>query len=237
MAYRELTGNLFASDADAYVNTVNCVGAMGKGIALEFRRRFPEMYHHYRTICLSHQLRPGQILPYRKQRPWILNFAIKDDWKHPSKIEWIQTCLVKFRESYRRLGIRSVAFPWMGAMNGGLPLEQIQAVTRKYLSDLTDIEIEVYGFDPDAPDPLYDRLIESIRQMERDEFTRASGIASRSAAAIYDVLPRRPPSFTRLIEEAKLGKDSADRIYTFALQLTQGRAGPPLLTQANIFAA
>lgn len=78
--YRE-KGNIFNSKAMAVVNTVNCVGAMGKGIALDFKLRFPEMFKEYQRICFQHLLKPGQILPYTKSRPIILNFAIKDDWK------------------------------------------------------------------------------------------------------------------------------------------------------------
>lgn len=68
MPYREYKGNLFASRAQCLVNTVNCVGVMGKGVALEFRRRFPSMFQEYRRICEAGTLRPGQILPYRKWR-------------------------------------------------------------------------------------------------------------------------------------------------------------------------
>lgn len=80
--------------------------------------------------------------------PIILNFAIKDDWKDPSKIEWVEETLQKFVDNYKKLGIRSVDFPWMGAMNGGIPLETIKSLTRKYLSALNDLDVEVYDFDP-----------------------------------------------------------------------------------------
>lgn len=65
MSYREIEGNLFASGAQALVNTVNCVGFMGKGVALEFRRRFPAMFDEYHRACVEGRLRPGQILPFR----------------------------------------------------------------------------------------------------------------------------------------------------------------------------
>jgi len=96
MSYQELSGNIFNSKTDALVNTVNCVGVMGKGIALEFRRRYPKMFKEYQRFCKRGELKPGQILPYRKETPWILNFAIKNHWRNPSKIEWIEICLEKF---------------------------------------------------------------------------------------------------------------------------------------------
>ena len=89
MSYIEKKGNIFNSSAMAVVNTVNCVGAMGKGIALDFKLRFPQMFKAYQKVCFAHNLRPGQILPYHDEDYLILNFAIKDDWKDPSKVELI----------------------------------------------------------------------------------------------------------------------------------------------------
>ena len=226
MPYVELHGNLFASRAQAYVNTVNCVGAMGKGIALEFRRRYPRMFAQYYQICRQRQLQPGQILPYRKESPWILNFAIKNDWKHPSKIEWIETCLEKFCARYRDMGISSVAFPWMGAMNGGLPLEQIQAVTRRYLRTVDDISVEVSPFDPEAPDPLDENMFAARAQLPVEEIAQLASVNRSSAAVLRDVaLERKPPSFTRLLEATGFGKSLADKVYAFALRVA-GDAPP-----------
>lgn len=180
MSYIEKKGNIFNSSAMAVVNTVNCVGAMGKGIALDFKLRFPEMFKEYQQICFRHLLKPGQILPYTKSKPIILNFAIKDDWKDPSRVEWIEETLQKFVDNYHSMGITSVAFPWMGAMNGGLPFETIQELTRKYLSNLKDIEIEVYEFDPDVPCKLYKSLEKIISQeifsiAELEEYSNIKG--------------------------------------------------------------
>jgi O-acetyl-ADP-ribose deacetylase (regulator of RNase III) len=168
MAYKELKGNIFNSKAQTLVNTVNCIGAMGKGIALEFKLRFPEMFKEYQIICNKKLLRPGQIWPYRKSKPWILNFAIKDDWHQPSKVEWVEETLYKFSTSYKTLGITSIAFPWMGAMNGGIPFETIQQLTRKHLSNIEDIEIEVYEFDKNSIDPLFENLIKIFNQNKVD---------------------------------------------------------------------
>ena len=109
MPYREISGNLFASNAQALVNTVNCVGAMGKGVALEFRRRFPDMFKAYKEFCDQRKMKPGMILPYRTSEPWVLSFAVKDDWKHPSKIDWVEQCLKRFCEWYPEVRLKSVA--------------------------------------------------------------------------------------------------------------------------------
>lgn len=216
MSYRELNGNLFASSADALVNTVNCVGPMGKGIALEFRRRFPEMFAVYKETCEKGLLRPGQILPYRKSSPWVLNFAVKDDWKHPSRVEWVEQCLEKFCQWYPTVGLRSVAFPWMGAMNGRIPLEQIQQVTRHYLSNLPDLDVEVYSFDPKSSDPLFDTLSRLNASLTSVEFQRQSGIRIGQVEELYKLLGQTSTiSLTPVVESGLLGKTSLDRLYQF----------------------
>lgn len=241
MSYREINGNLFASRADALVNTVNCIGHMGKGIALEFRRRFPQMFKEYQAYCDRKLLRPGQILPYRKGYPWILNFAVKDDWKYPSRIEWIEQCLAKFREWYPSQRLKSVAFPWMGAENGRIPLGKIQSVTRKYLAHLTDIRVEVYTFDPAAPDPLFDRLSKIPFILSVDEFAEKSNLQPRFAKAVYQLLQSGSAHGLRDITESEvLGKVSLDRLYSFlnsleTQNLTSDRQEAPLQRQLSLF--
>lgn len=216
MAYKELHGNLFASKAQAIVNTVNCVGFMGKGVALEFRRRFPAMFAEYKKVCLEKRLRPGQILPYRKSAPWILNFAIKDDWKNPSKEEWVEECLRKFRSRYHEMGITSVAFPWMGAMNGRIPLATIQELTRRYLSDLEDIDVEVYSFDPSATDPLFETLKERIAHLNVELFASESGLQSRYSQAVYDLVgSQAAKSMAEIVSSERLGDTSLDHLYAY----------------------
>lgn len=216
MPYKELSGNLFASKAEALVNTVNCVGPMGKGIALEFRRRFPEMFEAYKKVCERRELKPGSILPYRKHKPWILNFAVKNDWKHPSKEIWIEQCLDKFCKWYPQVGLKSVAFPWMGAMNGGISLETIKQITRRYLQNLDDIDIEVYTFDPNTPDGLFDRLVDLRQRLSIEEFKSATGIRKNQVEGLYELFDQTlVESLTHVVESGILGKTSLDRLYEY----------------------
>jgi O-acetyl-ADP-ribose deacetylase (regulator of RNase III) len=218
MAYQEISGNIFNSKADALVNTVNCVGVMGKGIALEFKRRYPKMFEEYKNICQKNQLKPGQILPYRKQTPWVLNFAIKEHWKFPSKIEWIESCLDKFVKNYQAMGIKSVAFPWMGAMNGGIPLEQIKAITRRYLSHLPDISVEVYEFDKTAVDPLFKKLkdIAQIPDLDVQILSKTSMIQPRYLNEIIKAVRReKVKSLPLLIESEIVGETNIEKLYAF----------------------
>ena len=207
----------------AVVNTVNCVGAMGKGIALDFKLRYPEMFKEYQRICFQHLLKPGQILPYKKSSPIILNFAIKDDWKEPSKIEWIEETLKKFVDNYKKLGITSVAFPWMGAMNGGLPIEVIKELTRKYLSSLDDIDIEVYDFDPNVPCELYRSLQEIVfsEKFKLSELEVLSNIKSRYWIKIIDAVndpnTKSINNLRHYIVNGKriIGKTNIERLFVF----------------------
>jgi O-acetyl-ADP-ribose deacetylase (regulator of RNase III) len=216
MSYREITGNIFNSKASTLVNTVNCVGAMGKGIALEFRRRFPEMFKIYQQDCIEKKLQPGRIYSYQQPGVLILNFAIKDNWKYPSKIEWVDSCLKQFVTGYRQKDIRSIAFPWMGAMNGNIPLEKIQATTRKYLQNLPDIDVEVFGFDPDASDPLFEVLKRIACLGEPLLFLEQSGLQRKSFEIIMSaVKSAKVNSLARLVESGIVGDTSLDKLYIF----------------------
>lgn len=230
MAYIEKKGNIFNSKAMAIVNTVNCVGAMGKGIALDFKLRYPEMFKEYQRICFQHLLKPGQILPYKKSNPIILNFAIKDDWKDPSKVEWIEETLQKFVNNYKSLNITSVAFPWMGAMNGGLPLETIKSLTRKYLQNLEDIDIEVYDFDPDVPCALYHSLeyIVSNQTFSPQELEKMSQIKVRYWEKIFNAVnDDKTKSINNLCNyilngKRIIGKTNIERLFVFLTKYNNG---------------
>ena len=181
------------------------------------------MFKEYQRICFQHLLKPGQILPYKKSSPIILNFAIKDDWKEPSKIEWIEETLKKFVDNYKKLGITSVAFPWMGAMNGGLPIEVIKELTRKYLSSLDDIDIEVYDFDPNVPCELYRSLQEIVfsEKFKLSELEVLSNIKSRYWIKIIDAVndpnTKSINNLCHYIVNGKriIGKTNIERLFVF----------------------
>lgn len=223
MAYRELKGNIFNSDAMVIVNTVNCIGAMGKGIALEFKRRFPEMFKEYQNICEKKILHVGQIWPYKKQIPWVLNFAIKDDWHQPSKVEWIESTLQSFVANYNKMEIKSIAFPWMGAMNGGIPIETIKSIMRKHLQNLPDIDVEVYEFDPNVSGPLFENLKNIVNDpnLNINKLSMQSEIQSQYWKKIIDAMNENEiKSLYNLLEitingKNLLGKTNIEKLYLF----------------------
>lgn len=117
---RIINGNIFDSTADVLVNPVNCVGVMGAGLAKRFKSRFPENYQSYKVVCDLRDLRPGNYFLFSGSKPRILNFATKDHWREPSKLDWIEEGLNKLiKETWAK--DLSFAFPLLGGGLGGIP--------------------------------------------------------------------------------------------------------------------
>lgn len=136
-------GDLFCSPAQVLVNTVNTVGVMGKGIALEFKKRYPEMFLHYKEQCDKHKLIIGKLLLWYEPDHWILQFPTKEHWRNPSKMEYIEKGLMAFVRKYADYNISSVAFPKLGCGNGELNWNNVKPLMEKYLKDLP-IEVYIY---------------------------------------------------------------------------------------------
>ena len=122
------TGNLLDSDAQALVNTVNCVGVMGKGLALEFRKRHPAMYDDYVARCDAGGVRTGEPYLYRDALfpPWIINFPTKQHWRGRSKMTYIETGLTYLIEHLDEWEISSMAVPPLGCGHGGLSWDDVR---------------------------------------------------------------------------------------------------------------
>jgi uncharacterized protein YwgA/O-acetyl-ADP-ribose deacetylase (regulator of RNase III) len=142
---KTLIANMFDSSAQTLVNTVNCVGVMGKGVALEFRKRFPDMYADYVKACAAGQVRLGQPYVYRRTvPPWILNFPTKDDWRSVSKLPDIVAGLNYLEEHYREWEITSLAVPPLGCGQGQLDWHVVGPTLYRHLSRL-EIPVELYA--------------------------------------------------------------------------------------------
>lgn len=160
-------GNLFQSPAQVLVNTVNTVGVMGKGIALEFKRLFPDMYQQYHNLCEQDKLKVGTLWLYKSPNKWVLNFPTKQDWRTPSKITYIEAGLRKFASIYSAWGIHSIAFPALGCGNGQLDFaSEVQPLMEQYLKPLP-IEVFIYpGGDSDFVEHLNPELMEKWLRSE-----------------------------------------------------------------------
>ena len=137
-------GDLFYSPAQVLVNTVNTVGVMGKGIALEFKKRYPEMFLHYKEECDKHKLVIGKLMLWYEPDHWILQFPTKEHWRNPSKMEYIEKGLMTFVRKYADYNISSVAFPKLGCGNGELNWNEVKPLMEKYLKDLP-IDVFIYA--------------------------------------------------------------------------------------------
>ncbi len=132
------------STAQTITNTVNCVGVMGAGLALEFRLRYPEMFREYLKKCKRREISVGKpwLFINSNYDKWIYNFPTKNHWKRPSKVEWIIEGLEDFVKNYQSLGITSIAFPKLGSNLGGLDWEEVKKVMEHYLKKV-DIPVEI----------------------------------------------------------------------------------------------
>ncbi len=141
-------GDMMQSGAEALVNTVNTVGVMGKGIALQFKEAFPSNNKAYIDACKNKELEIGKLLAIWDEnlqlgRKLIINFPTKTHWRYPSKYEYIEKGLIALRELLQKEKIKSIAIPPLGCGNGGLDWNKVKPMIEQALSGL-DIEIMIY---------------------------------------------------------------------------------------------
>lgn len=139
-------GDLFYSPAQVLVNPVNTVGAMGSGIAYDFKRFFPDMYEQYRNYCQRDAFTIGQLMLYRTAHKWILNFPTKRHFRAMSSLDHIEDGLKKFVRVYAEQDMTSVSFPALGTGEGGLDWEDVKPIMEAYLDPLPiSIYIHIYN--------------------------------------------------------------------------------------------
>ena len=141
-----VSGNMFDSNADVLINTINCVGIMGKGIALAFKNKYPDMFATYRQLCRYDKISPGSIWPYYTDDfKIIVNFPTKDHWINPSEYSYIENGLKKLRTYLLQCHRGSiVAIPALGCGNGGLDWNRVKQMIEEQLSDLDHLSIQVF---------------------------------------------------------------------------------------------
>lgn len=142
-----LRGNLLEDDASALVNTVNTLGVMGKGIALQFKQRFPANFVAYAQACKLGQVHTGRMFvtePGELTGPrWVVNFPTKQHWRDPSHMEWVMDGLQDLRSFLVRNAVASIALPALGAGLGGLPWAAVRGHIETALGDLA-VDVRVY---------------------------------------------------------------------------------------------
>lgn len=161
-------GNIFESEADALVNTVNTVGIMGKGIALQFKKAFPNNYRIYEEACKKGELSIGKLLIVNEEnlvsgKKWIINFPTKTTWKKPSEYSYIEKGLDEMAKVLPDYPIKSIAIPPLGSGNGGLDWNKVKHIIDQKLSSLS---VDVIVYEPTSK-------IKEVMKKERVKLTDA----------------------------------------------------------------
>lgn len=192
-----IEGDIFSSPAQVLVNTVNTVGVMGKGIALEFKKRYPAMFQEYKEQCDKHKLIIGKLMLWYAPDHWILQFPTKEHWRNPSKLEYIEKGLMVFVRKYADYNISSIAFPKLGCGNGELAWNDVKPLMEKYLKDLP-IDVYIYlgkggGSQPEhkAPSKMMNFMKENAIDLSftglKDNICYQTAIAPFSFEAYGDI--------------------------------------------------
>lgn len=160
LSFRE--GDLFAEPVETLVNTVNCVGVMGKGVALEFKRRWPANFKAYKKLCDDKQLVPGKLFVFEtgelfaSEGPkYLINFPTKDHWRAKSQISYVEDGLDALVKAIRDYNIKSIAMPPLGCGNGGLDWADVKPLIAAKLGSLDGVEIVVFPPKVEADEPEY----------------------------------------------------------------------------------
>lgn len=181
MSFQILNQSIFDTPADAFVNTINCTGAMGVGIALEFKKRYPKMYDDYRLQCQRRLIKPGDCYTYwdDENHVWLLGLAVKNDWRYWSTMEWLEGSLKSMKLVILENDIKSVNMPLACGMNarrgpygkvsGMMPLpsnkNEIQEILKNGLETFSDkfgviINLCIPNSGPKKPDPDLTQFLE-----------------------------------------------------------------------------
>lgn len=185
-------GDLLSSDARCLVNAVNCEGFMGKGLAYQFKRRFPKNNEDYVRACRNRVLKVGRLHSFEEDGKLIVNFPTKDKWREKSKIEYIEKGLAHLRDFLASEQIPSVAIPPLGCGNGGLQWNDVKTLILRYLSDLSQkMQIKIYpppGQKRTLTKPSIEHLI-LIKLAERLDKKKMSLL--QMAAFFFDLYARQ----------------------------------------------
>jgi O-acetyl-ADP-ribose deacetylase (regulator of RNase III) len=215
------TGDILAQDAEALVNTVNCVGFMGRGIALQFKKAWPRNFKAYAAACRRQEVQPGRMFVFETGRltnpRYIINFPTKRHWRGKSRIEDIETGLDALASEIRKRRIRSVALPPLGAGLGGLEWANVRARIERAMRELSDVRVIV--FEP-AETP---QLPKSVKRGKIPKMTpgRAAlvGLMERYLAGLLD-------PFVSLLEVHKLMYFMQEAGEPLRLRFAKGPYGP-----------
>ena len=200
---------VFNTGADCIVNTINCVGFMGRGIALEFALRFPELEAQYIEQCQNKQIHTGKVYFYEIDGQKIINVPTKFHFKFPSQIEWIEQGLEFFVANYDKWNIKSIAFPLLGASNGGLDPKMVEDIMIQYLSPLP---IDVYICHSKLVEGKELEMINSYKQLNVDDLKKHMRLTKNQIASLKE-LQHSIKRFADILDAPGIGIDTYESIF------------------------
>lgn len=215
------TGDILQADAEALVNTVNCVGVMGRGIALQFKKEFPENFKAYKAACDAGEVQPGQMLivDLRRLQPpkYVVNFPTKRHWKGKSRIEDIESGLSALVQEVQRCGFESIAIPPLGCGLGGLDWSVVRPMIERAFMVLPDVRVILY--EP-AGAPAVEKMVKT-KKTPNMTVGRASllGLMRRYLAGVMD-------PYVSLLEIHKLMYFMQEAGESLRLKYAKGPYGP-----------
>jgi O-acetyl-ADP-ribose deacetylase (regulator of RNase III) len=215
------TGNIIEADAEALVNSVNCVGVMGRGISLQFKKAWPENFKAYVRACRRGEVQPGKIFVFETGSPtnprYIINFPTKRHWRGKSRIEDIEAGLRALVDEIQRRGIRSIAIPPLGCGLGGLDWREVRVLIEQALGDLPGVHVIV--FEPTRAEPL-------PKSMRRGEVPKMTPSRAVLIGLMDHYLRGLLDPFVSLLELHKLMYFMQEAGEPLKLQFAKGPYGP-----------
>lgn len=216
-----IKGNIFTTECQTIVNTINCVGIMGAGIAFEMRLRYPEMNNKYIELCKEFKIKIGYLWLYKSNERWILNFPTKNHWKDESKAEYVELGLKKFMETYIERGITSIAFPMLGASLGGLPENVSLKIMTEYL-EKCNIPVEIYRYDPSSYDDLFMKFKQQFKSFPIKELAERTRIRIDIFDKIMKAIENEKiRSMSQLLSVPGIGEKSLEKSFRFIMDLKE----------------
>ena len=223
-----LEGTVFNTDADAIVNTINCIGAMNAGIALEYGLRYPELLKEYEQKCKNKEISVGHIYYYKDKEKLIVNFPTKWHFKYPSKLEWIEDGLKDFVTTYKQYNIKSIAFTKLGTLNGGLDWDRVKILMEKYLNNL-DIPVYICLDNKKDAEGLEKEMLNVFNDLSAEELKQNIRLTTKQ----LDILKQNMPinRFWKIKEIEGIGTTTYKSLFNYCKSQTEGKR----FKQMNLF--
>ncbi|OZM57094.1 hypothetical protein CIB95_08965 [Lottiidibacillus patelloidae] len=214
------------------VNTVNCKGFMGAGLALEFKLRYPEMFEDYKEKCSDGLIKVGNLDIYENEEIKILNFPTKDDWKRPSNINWIKMGLLYFYNNYKKFGIHTIAFPKLGTKNGGLDWEEVKDLMERCFANLDELTVYIC-LDNSTPKGTEGKMLSILNNLTDKELNEL-GLRANAIENLKNNLPMK--RFFQLSKIKGLGTKSYKKLHAYCYKkVTDTDNGDEAFKQLSIF--